>query len=399
MTDKNEFLSVVSSTFLLDKYGRPVEQLVRTGTSGCKAFIDYLTFVLNWKTLLKKSNKVLYTELYEQYKDTSKFYTYNECLEKDLQNAVTLISLILSEIFGFGISEEREKGLYFYGKSYQLGTENCNYGYVCIGDSKKAKQNDGLCVVINGTGLLASNVGWEQKLFKFSEFLENDFKYTRIDIARDFFFGEYNIDLMLQDYQDGGFKIKGAMRNPLLNKVGNDWLNDTQDGRTLYIGSRKSSRYLRGYEKGKQLGCKESNWFRVELELHNRDLIIPNDIILRCGDYLTMYPALANNPHFKNVLPKKIENIKRQHDIKISNSIKHMVRQCQKVFNYLLDERKLSDKQIVDLFRVRKNNGIPKDMDIGQYSARALNLTTDYYNQYIYRWCNQIISNKDLVLI
>lgn len=392
-------LSVVSSCFLADKHGRPVEHFVRTGTSECKAFIDYLTFVVDYKQLLKAGKKVIYTDLYSECKDTSKFFTYNECLEKDLQNAVTVMSFLLTEIFGFGVSEEREKGLYFYGKSFQLGTTECNYGYICIGDSKKSKQKNGLCVVINGTGLLASNAGWEQKLFNFSESLADSFRYTRIDIARDFFNGEYNCELMLQDYEAGDYRIKGAMKNPLLNKVGNDWLNNTRNGRTIYIGSRKSSRYLRGYEKGKQFGDEYSNWFRVELELHNRDLVIPRDIILRCGDYLTMYPALAKNQHFKNVLPNKIENIKRQHDIVIKKSVKHMVRQCQKVVNYLLDVAKLSDKEILDLFRLRKNGLIPKGLDLGLYSARVLNLTSNYYNAFIYRRIFSLVSEKDLLLI
>lgn len=43
-------------------------------------------------------------------------------------------------------------------------------------------------------------------------------------------------------------------------------LVESDDGRTLYLGSKNSSIKLRIYEKGKQLGCGE-DWVRAELEV------------------------------------------------------------------------------------------------------------------------------------
>ncbi|UWT36668.1 replication initiation factor domain-containing protein [Neisseria gonorrhoeae] len=37
-------------------------------------------------------------------------------------------------------------------------------------------------------------------------------------------------------------------------------------GKTYGIGSRESSKYVRIYEKGKQLGDKTSTWTRFEIE-------------------------------------------------------------------------------------------------------------------------------------
>ena len=50
---------------------------------------------------------------------------------------------------------------------------------------------------------------------------------------------------------------------------------------------------MRVYEKGKQLGDTSSPWVRWELELHNRDRIIPWDVLLEPGKYLAAaYPCM-----------------------------------------------------------------------------------------------------------
>lgn len=46
-------------------------------------------------------------------------------------------------------------------------------------------------------------------------------------------------------------------------------------GKTLYVGSGKTGKVLRIYEKGKQLGDPQSPWIRWELELHNKDRVLP----------------------------------------------------------------------------------------------------------------------------
>jgi DNA relaxase NicK len=46
------------------------------------------------------------------------------------------------------------------------------------------------------------------------------------------------------------------------------------------VGKRKNGKLLRVYEKGKQLGDESSPWVRWELELHNRDRVIPWEVLL-----------------------------------------------------------------------------------------------------------------------
>jgi phage replication initiation protein len=43
---------------------------------------------------------------------------------------------------------------------------------------------------------------------------------------------------------------------------------------------------LRVYEKGKQLGDKSSSWVRWELQLGNRDRVIPLEVLLGPGPYV-----------------------------------------------------------------------------------------------------------------
>ena len=51
-----------------------------------------------------------------------------------------------------------------------------------------------------------------------------------------------------------------------------DWkyLDRDKLGRTLQIGCRTSDKMLRAYEKGKQLGDKNSDWLRIEVELKGK---------------------------------------------------------------------------------------------------------------------------------
>jgi predicted small secreted protein len=81
---------------------------------------------------------------------------------------------------------------------------------------------------------------------------------SRLDVAIDVFEG--TIESYVEDAKDhitGDVRRSATVLRPL----------DDLDGTTLYIGSRKSSRMLRVYEKAKQLkvdiGCP---WIRIELE-------------------------------------------------------------------------------------------------------------------------------------
>ena len=70
-------------------------------------------------------------------------------------------------------------------------------------------------------------------------------------------------------YHQGAFNRGG--RPPKLKEAG-DWIKHCGYGRTLYLGARGNGKFLRIYEKGKQLGDRTSPWIRYEVELHSNQL-------------------------------------------------------------------------------------------------------------------------------
>ncbi|MCP5273100.1 MAG: replication initiation factor domain-containing protein [Burkholderiaceae bacterium] len=115
-------------------------------------------------------------------------------------------------------------------------------------------------------------------------------RITRWDGAVDVFDGRPGLDDAVAWYRADGFTTGG--NRPSCRQEGN-WLTPDTRGRTLYVGRRKNGKLLRVYEKGKQLGQADSPWVRFELELHNRDRIVPFDVLLTPGPFVAgAYPCL-----------------------------------------------------------------------------------------------------------
>lgn len=72
----------------------------------------------------------------------------------------------------------------------------------------------------------------------------------RVDVALDVFDGQVGHDDVLAAYDAGRFKRPHVGRSPKLKKVETSC---PTDGRTIYIGSRESARFIRCYEKGWEL--------------------------------------------------------------------------------------------------------------------------------------------------
>ncbi|MDD2870346.1 replication initiation factor domain-containing protein [Neomegalonema sp.] len=138
--------------------------------------------------------------------------------------------------------------------------------------------------------------GWETNLYAWikREFVSQGrrAKITRVDLAHDDYTGKnYSVDKAHKDYLDGLFKLAHGGRSPRMER--RNWDNP-HEGRTFYVGTREGGKLLRVYEKGKQLGGQDSNWVRIEVELHSTHRQIPLEILLSCGDYLAgAYPALS----------------------------------------------------------------------------------------------------------
>lgn len=114
---------------------------------------------------------------------------------------------------------------------------------------------------------------------------------TRVDLAYDSFDGSRDIDLAIANYEGGDFTNARAPRAP-----NRRFINDfgSGEGCTFYVGSRGSNKMVRVYEKGKQLGEPRDPWVRWELELRNKQQVIPLEVLVDPVPYFAgSYPALS----------------------------------------------------------------------------------------------------------
>ena len=193
------------------------------------------------------------------------------------------VSLVCEAIFGFGITSRRERGALFYDTSFDLGDK---FGLICHGG-----QNNTVLIQLNGVGCSAAAPGWERRMYDFLNSADRP-TITRIDLAHDDYDGvQFNPESLLQAFDDGLFDVRG--HRPNIEMRGN-WRSPNGEGRTLNIGKRTSSKFFRGYEKGRQLGDPDSTWMRLEVEFKSCDRIIPHDCLLYPHEYFAgAYPLLS----------------------------------------------------------------------------------------------------------
>ncbi len=137
-----------------------------------------------------------------------------------------------------------------------------------------------------------------------------DATITRCDVAVDALNGEFSLEDAHKWYEEKGFNAGG--RKPLYSVTG-DWLTPTGAGRTFYVGRRTNGKYARIYEKGKQLGNRDSIWTRFEVEIHNQDREIPHEIISAPSAYFSgCYPCCEG---LVNVGAERIKTSREEHEI------------------------------------------------------------------------------------
>lgn len=235
----------------------------RTGINGDAAFIDWVNFTVHESTCGNLDDGM-------------------QIMDRDIIN---VLSIELLGIFGFGITRQCERGRNFYLRAYELGD---GFGFVCHGG-----QRNTVLVMLSGEGCGAAKPGWQQRLYDFLSSKAIQPRLTRVDCAHDCFAGEYTVDQGLADWDAGMYRLSRSPRDPEVECRGN-WRRPSGKGRTLCIGLRTSGKYLRIYEKGMQLGDPNSRWVRVEVELKSVDRVLPFDILINPGMYLSgSYPALA----------------------------------------------------------------------------------------------------------
>lgn len=247
------------------------------------AFIDTLSFTAKVK------------KYYEAFPNSPAITSDGADLVKD-------ISMHIEDILGFGVSSKLLKSKNFYDHCYELGS---NWGYLAIGGEH---QRDSFQIYLNGHGCMMANEGWGQRLKNFVDKIEGTI--TRSDTASDIFDGSYSVEQAKGDHLKGLFKLKNAPQNPAGESRG-CWdykeLGIKNKGLSYYVGERASSKFLRVYQKGYELGnrlkgSKEygeffekelEGWVRIEAEFKNSDRVIPTDILINPAQYLAGFaPAL-----------------------------------------------------------------------------------------------------------
>lgn len=176
-------------------------------------------------------------------------------------------------------------------------------------------------------------------------------KITRLDLAVDFFDGEYTPMQARDDYGHGKFQFSQRMA-PKCSEVG-DWTYHQGQGRTFYVGKRENGKQARIYEKGKQLGCPLDPWSRFEVELHNRDREIPLQAITETNKFFAgCYPICGE---LLGIEGEKILTYQEEFAITLDRLIGYAKLSYGKLVNVM---RKLG-YPVEEIIKLLKSDGVP----------------------------------------
>lgn len=305
-------------------------EMIRRPAEGEKCVIDWLSVTMQASTF---ENNRTSEQVHESFRQSA---------------LIDNVSDVLQDIFGFGIDRENKTGRNFYERSYTL---EHNAGFVCIGG-----QNDTIMISINGVGCTYGKQGWEAHFNAWLNLYCQEPKITRIDLAHDDLYGEYtSIDWFNEQHTIGGFTNGG--RPPSVEFRG-DWKKPNGKGRSLYIGSRDSSKFTRIYEKGRQLGDKDSLWLRTEVEYKSRDIFIPLEVLINPSQYfLASYPCFHIFDGQANI--NKFERVEKQDLMTFDQAIDILKNQYGRYlhfFRQVYDD----DSALLDVLTDIKNKAVPE---------------------------------------
>lgn len=321
--------------------GKLKEIPLRRGVSTC-AHIDTLTLTFRETVFCKEVEK------------------HTEESKAELAAA---ISATVHSLMGFGIYEERN-GINGYKYSYRMGTDTANYGIVAFGGTN---QQGTVMIYFFGDGLTAARNGWETRLYNWLTAFAPYARITRCDLAHDFLAGEYTPDQAYEDWKADGYTAH--YRRPRARQHGYDWLDDERTGKTFYIGTPQSSRLLRVYDKGCEQGDNQSPWVRLELQLRNRDIIIPHDILIAPGQYLVgAYPVLERLFAEYREIPSKSQRLEKAADINLEHCLRYASMQASGAIN-VLKRCGFDNNEIVLLLQGGKKK-LPKRLDPDRYDCQ-----------------------------
>lgn len=269
-------------------------------------------------------------------KDSDGNYVFDVKSERPDEIVKRVLDLYLSKL-GFEIKTE-VPARNFYKWTWSF---HDNAGFIAYGGN-----NNTVNINITGNGCILLS-----DYLALAKWMDSAYsKITRIDLAHDDFEGVRGIDFAIDKYKSGEFKKRREPKAKLIDDFGSG------EGKTFYVGNRDNGKLLRVYEKGKQLGDKESSWVRWEVEFRSIDRIIPFDVIKNPGAYLAgSYPALnwisENQYH--------IQTINKQVKLSYDKLIKHAQTSYGKLINMMHEIEDSPEKIISKLIK----DGRPKSVE------------------------------------
>lgn len=263
---------------------------------------------------------------------------------------VMALDVALQKSFGFGLGMNRGRGHLNYEQSWELG--NCygifaTGGHSVGGTSMVTLSGEGCCVISDWLAVYDFLVDYRARI-------------TRIDLAHDDYRGRITLPQLREWFEAGDFATERG--RPPKGRYVDDFGDGT--GKTLYVGNRKNGKLLRVYEKGKQLGDPTSDWVRWEVELHNKDRVIPLMCLLQPARYLAAAYPLTGWISEKQC---RIETAKRALNISLDvltesakNSYGKFLWVCWKVLD-------MTPQEILEMLAVegtprRLNHAIPGEL-------------------------------------
>lgn len=240
----------------------------------------------------------------------------------------------------FAPAVDRLRGLHRYKRSFQLGETSA---LLCIGGQAGT-------ILVSLPGEACSLIeNWAAVVDYFEN--KRNARITRWDGAVDDYSGLHSVDWAEQQYLDGVFNVGG--NKPSCNNAGN-WTEPDGKGRTFYVGKRKNGKLIRIYEKGQQLGALWHPWVRWEVELHNKDRVVPWEVLLDPARFfIGSYPQVLN---WVQEEMTRIRTIKKQTQIGYDHLISYAAIAYGSLFNVMLEVEGSADAVMKKLHR----QGIPR---------------------------------------
>jgi phage replication initiation protein len=219
-----------------------------------------------------------------------------------------------SKILGFQLGESR-LGRDYYDHSFTIINENGQEVASVSGGGET--QRGTFCFSLKGNGCTFAEKGWEQRAYEF--FAPLSAKVTRIDLARDFFQGQYGYQQAVQAYKDGDFSYRGRAPTKLIH--GDVIDPDNTHSTTFSVGKRESGKLFRGYDKGHEQKLMDDPWWRAEVEFRSANRIIPLETLIRPAAFFAgAYGFTARI--LEDVEPQSIPTLQRVAEASVERTVR-----------------------------------------------------------------------------